>query len=65
MIEKIRELEEMDIIGETNGPTGWVSPLVAMPKKDGDLRIIIEMRRAIEAIQTERHPIPDNRRVET
>ena len=56
--EKIRELEKLDIIEETDGPTDWVSPLIVSPKRDGDIRIIIDMRRANEAILRERHPIP-------
>ena len=57
MIEKIRELEALDIIEETRGPTNWVSPLVVTPKKDGDIRVIVDMRRANEAIERECHPI--------
>ena len=58
VIEKIRELEALDIIEETRGPTNWVSPLVVTPKKNGDIRVIVDMRRANEAIERERHPIP-------
>ena len=42
--EKIRELQKLDIIEETDGPTDWVSPLILSPKRDGDIRIIIDMR---------------------
>ena len=62
VIEKIRELEKMDIIEEINGPTDWVSPLIVTPKKDGDIRIIIDMRRANEARKAS---YTNNRRVET
>ena len=57
--EKLDELLEKDIIEEVSGrPTEWVSPLVVVPKSDGDIRICVDMRRANEAIVRERHPIP-------
>ena len=39
-------------------PTPWVSPIVAVPKKDGGVRICVDMRQANEAIKRVRHPIP-------
>ena len=57
-----RQLDELlkeDIIEEVpSGPTEWVSPLVVVPKPDGDIRVCVDMRRAKEAIKRERHPIP-------
>ena len=42
----------------SDNPTEWVSPLVVVPKTDGDVRICVDMRRANSAIERERHPIP-------
>ena len=57
--KKIDELLDLDIIEEVpEGPPGWVSPLVVVPKSDGDVRVCVDMRRANEAIIRERHPIP-------
>ena len=39
-------------------PTPWVSPIVAVPKKDGAVRICVDMRQANAAIKRVRHPIP-------
>lgn len=56
---KLDELLESGIIEEVpEGPTGWVSPLVVVPKPDGDVRICVDMRRANQAIIRERQPIP-------
>ena len=56
---KLNELIDADIIEEVpDGPTEWVSPLVVIPKNDGDVRICVDMRRANEAVIRERHPIP-------
>ena len=57
--EKLDELLAKDIIEEvSDNPTEWVSPLVVVPKTDGDARICVDMRRANSAIERERHPIP-------
>ena len=57
--KKLDELLAADIIEEVpQGPTSWISPLVIIPKPDGDIRVCVDMRRANEAIVRERHPIP-------
>ena len=56
---KLDELLESGIIEEVpEGPTGWVSPLVVIPKADGDIRICVDMRCTNQAIVRERQPIP-------
>ena len=56
---KLDELLQADIIEEIpEGPSSWISPLVVVPKSDGDVRVCVDMRRANEAIIRERHPIP-------
>ena len=56
----LEELEQQDIIERVpeNQATPWVSPIVAVPKKDGGVRICVDMRLANEAIKRVRHPIP-------
>ena len=57
--EKLDKLVAKDIIEEvSHNPTEWVSPLVVVPKADGDIRICVDMRRADSAIERKRHPIP-------
>ena len=57
-VEKLHELEQMDIIEKVKGPTPWVSPIVVVPKHSGEIRLCIDMRKANEAVVRERHPIP-------
>ena len=56
----LTELENQEIIEKVpeNEATPWVSPIVAVPKKDGQVRICVDMRLANEAIRRVRHPIP-------
>ena len=55
---KLHELLEKDIIEKVEGPTPWVSPVCVVPKPTGEIRLCVDMRRANEAVQRERHPIP-------
>ena len=56
----ITELETQDIIEKVreSEATPWVSPIVAIPKKDGQVRICVDMRLPNEVIRRVRHPIP-------
>ncbi|XP_014673090.1 PREDICTED: uncharacterized protein LOC106813466 [Priapulus caudatus] len=56
--QKLEELLNMDIIERVEGPTRWVSPLVVVPKPNGDIRVCVDMRQANKAIIRERHYIP-------
>ena len=58
--KELEKLEKLDIIEKVNGPTPWVSPIVVAPKpkKPGEIRLCVDMRRANTAIQRERHVTP-------
>ncbi|MCG7879290.1 MAG: RNase H-like domain-containing protein, partial [Candidatus Thiodiazotropha endolucinida] len=56
---KLKELEAQDVIERVQGPTPWVSALVPIPKKDGDVRLCVDMRQANKAVQRERFPMPN------
>ena len=47
--EILDELEELDVIEKTDGPTPLVSPLVVIPKSFGDVQLCIDMRQANKA----------------
>jgi hypothetical protein len=56
--KKLDQLETMEVIEKVEGPTPWVSPVVVVPKKNGDVRLCVDMRQANQAVMRERHPIP-------
>lgn len=56
--KKLDELESQDIIERVNDQTPWVSPVIVVPKPNGDIRLCVDMRQANKAIIRERHPIP-------
>ena len=49
----LQELEAQDIIESVEGPTPYVSPIVVIQKKDGKVRICVDMRMPNRAIQRE------------
>ena len=52
------ELEKFDIIEKVNEPSRWVSPVVAVPKPGGDIRLCVDMRQANQAVKGVRDFIP-------
>ena len=56
--EELCEREQKGIIERMYGPTRWVSPLVIIPKKNGKVRVCVDVRMANRAIIRERHPMP-------
>lgn len=56
--EKLDELLDKDIIEIVDTPSRWVSPMVIEPKKNGDIRVCLDMRQVNKAVQREIHPLP-------
>lgn len=58
--EKLKQLENDDIIERVEGPTPWLSPIIVAPKpnKPNEIRICVDMRSLNKAIIRERHIIP-------
>ena len=55
--KEIKRLEDLDVIEAVEGPTPWVSPIVAAPKPKA-VRICVDMRLANNVISRERHLTP-------
>lgn len=56
--KELERLEKLDIIEKVEGPTPWISPIVVVPKKSGEVRICVDMREANQAIKREKHLMP-------
>ena len=57
--KELKKLEEQDIVEKVaNQPTPWISPIVVTPKKDGGIRLCVDMREANQASERERHTMP-------
>ena len=57
---ELKRLEDLDIIEKVEGPTPWVSPIVAAPKPKNpeQIRICVDMRMPNQAIKRTRHIMP-------
>ena len=53
-----KSLERDGIIEKVVTATLWVSPLVAIPKKDSDVRLCVDMRMPNQEVECERHSTP-------
>ena len=57
--KELEKLQDEDIIERVKDqPTPWISPTVCTPKKDGSIRLCVDMREANQAIERERHVMP-------
>ena len=56
--EKLEQMESMGVILSVEQPTRWCAGMVAIPKKNGKLRICMDLKHLNEAVQREVHPLP-------
>ena len=56
-MQKLKELENLDVIKKVNGSTQWVNPLVTVEKTNGDVLVCLDMRETNKAIIREHQPI--------
>ena len=56
--KELERLERLDIIEKVEGPTPWISSIVVIPKKSGEVQICVDMREANKAVKREKHLMP-------
>ena len=56
--EELEKMESMGVISKAEQPTQWCAGMVAVPKKNGNLRICVDLKHLNEAVQREVHPLP-------
>ena len=62
LLPKVKaELDRMlkcDVIEEIKEPTEWCAPIVPVPKKTGEVRICVDLKRLNTAVKRERYVLP-------
>ena len=54
MNKKLEEMRNQGIIEKVEGSTPWLSPLIAIPKKGGHVRLVLDMRVPNQALTRRR-----------
>ena len=56
--KEVSYLLDQDIIEHTPAPTTWCSPIVVVNRKEGRIRLCLDLRQANQAIMRTHYPIP-------
>ena len=60
--EKVREelhrMETLGVISKVDVPTDWCAGMVVVPKKNGSVRICVDLKPLNESVLRETHPLP-------
>ncbi|PIK48057.1 hypothetical protein BSL78_15069 [Apostichopus japonicus] len=56
--QELANLEAQGVIEKVHGATDWVSPIVVAWKKNGKIRICVDLRKLNENMVLEKHPLP-------
>lgn len=56
--EELERMEELGVIAKVKDPTDWCAGMVTVPKKDGKVRICVDLTRLNKSVLRERHPLP-------
>ena len=55
---ELKRMEDEGIIEEVTEPTEWCAPIVPVPKKNGQVRICVDLKKLNEAVKRERYVLP-------
>lgn len=58
--DELKRLESEDIIRPIEMPTDWCAPIVAVPKKDGKIRLCVDFTKLNESVKREHFPLPSS-----
>ena len=51
-------MEALGVISKVQEPTEWCAGMVPVPKKNGTVRICVDLTHLNQSVQRERHPLP-------
>ena len=55
---ELERMERIGVIARVNQPTEWCAGMVPVPKKDGRVRICVDLTQLNKCVQRERHQLP-------
>ncbi len=56
--DELNRMESLGVISKVSDPTPWCAGMVVVPKKDGSVRICVDLKPLNESVLREVHPIP-------
>ena len=56
--EELTRMEDQGVIAKVNEPTDWCAGMVVVPKKNGKVRICVDLTKLNRSVKRERHPMP-------
>ena len=56
--EELNQVESLGVISKVDEPTPWCAGMVEVPKKDGALRICVDLKPLNGNVLQEVHPLP-------
>ena len=55
---ELQRMEDLGVISKVDEPTDWCAGIVVVPKKDGGVRICVDLTKLNENVLRETHPLP-------
>ena len=55
---KLQRMVQLGVIQPISEPTEWCSPMVVVPKKNGEVRVCVDYTKLNRSIQSERFQLP-------
>ena len=56
--KELKRMESMGVISKVDEPTPWCAGMVVVPKKNGNVRICVDLKPLNESVLREVHPLP-------
>lgn len=56
--EELDRMEKLGVISKVDDPTPWCAGMVVVPKRNGEVRICVDLKPLNESVLREVHPIP-------
>jgi len=56
--QELQRMEQLGVIAKVEQPTEWCAGMVVVPKKNGKVRICVDLTRLNQSVRRERHPLP-------